>query len=62
MKPLKFARSLLASVIITTAGAANATGIPVVDISAIATQVTNQIETITQWASQFQQMKAQIDQ
>ena len=62
MKPLKFARSLLASVIITTAGAANATGIPVVDISAIATQVTNQLETITQWASQFQQMKAQIDQ
>lgn len=62
MSALKPVRTIIASAIIAFAGSANATGIPVVDISSITTQVMNQVETISQWVSQFNQMKQQIEQ
>ena len=36
--------------------------VPVTDAASITTQVSNQIETMTKWAQQFQQMQQQINQ
>ena len=58
---LKTTRAAIGALVFVFAGAANAQ-IPVTDIAHITTSVTNQVESISKWAMQFNQLQQQITQ
>lgn len=58
---LKTTRVALGALVVVFAGAAHAQ-IPVTDIAHITTSVTNQVESISKWAMQFNQLQQQITQ
>ena len=58
---LKTTRVALGALVVVFAGAANAQ-IPVTDVAHITTSVTNQVESISKWAMQFNQLQQQITQ
>ena len=58
---LKTTRAAIGALVFVFAGAANAQ-IPVTDIDHITTSVTNQVESISKWAMQFNQLQQQITQ
>ena len=58
---LKTTRAAIGALVFVFAGAAQAQ-IPVTDIDHITTSVTNQVESISKWAMQFNQLQQQITQ
>ena len=58
---LKTTRAAIGALVFVFAGAAQAQ-IPVTDIAHITTSVTNQVESISKWAMQFNQLQQQITQ
>ena len=58
---LKTTRAAIVALVFVFAGAAQAQ-IPVTDIAHITTSVTNQVESISKWAMQFNQLQQQITQ
>lgn len=58
---LKTTRVALGALVVVFAGAAQAQ-IPVTDLASITTTITNQVESISKWTTQFSQLQQQITQ